>query len=341
MDVENFVIRPVNLGDLKCLYEISGKAGIGFTSLVPDKLYLKNRLKLSVDSFKEKLPPEQRLYLFVCEDLAIRKIIGICGLVACVGYEQAFYNYQLSTVVQSCEKLNISLEHTVLRLVTNFQEASELVSLWVDPDYRGKNIGKNLSLCCFLFMAQYLEWFGMKIIVDMRGVCDESGFSPFWDAIGKHFFDMSFSEADNLTMTLGKQYISDLVSREPIYYDLLPLAAQKVVAIAHDEAQPARNFFESEGLKFHDHIDIFDGGPVLSAERAHIKTLVNNKLTKIENCIPSINNGTPAILYNNKIDARFTTSQVIVTDSGTLVISEETAKIMGLKTEDQIRYCEI
>jgi arginine N-succinyltransferase len=338
---ESFVIRPVSLGDLKWFYEVSHKVGIGFTSLVPDKKYLESRLKLSVDSFKQKLPPEQRVYLFVRENLPSHELVGICGVVACVGNNQAFYNYQISTVVQACESLHISLVHTILRLVTNYQHASELISFWVSPEYRGKHISKSLSLCRFLFMAQHLEWFGKEVIAEVRGVCDESGFSPFWDALGKHFFAMDFVEADRLTMTSGKQYISDLVSREPIYYDLLPVAAQKVVGVAHDKSKAARDLLESEGLKFHNHIDIFDGGPLLSAEIEHIKTLVNNRLTTISKCLPNISTGMHAILYNNKTDARFTTAPIIITESGTIEISEQTAKILGLKNEDQIRYCEI
>ena len=33
----------------------------------------------------------------------------------------------------------------------------------------------------------------------MRGYSDENGCSPFWDAIGHHFFNMDFSTADYLS----------------------------------------------------------------------------------------------------------------------------------------------
>jgi len=341
MEDGGFVIRPVCLSDLKWFYEVSQQVGIGFTSLVPDKKYLETRLKLAVDSFAQKLPPEQRLYLFIRENLPSREPVGICGLVACVGHNQAFYNYQISTVVQACESLHISLVHTILRLVTNYQHASELVSFWVSPQHRGKHISKSLSLCRLLFIAQHPQWFGKELIAEIRGVCDATGYSPFWDAVGKYFFAMDFSVADRLTVTAGKQYISDLVPREPIYYDLLPAAAQKAIGAAHADSQAAKVLLESEGLKFHQHIDIFDGGPLLSAELEHIKTLVNNKLTTIANCLPNIDTGVYALVYNNKLDARFTTALINVTTAGTIEISEQTAKILGLKQKDQIRYCEI
>lgn len=341
MDAENFVIRPVRLDDLKWLYEISSTVGVGFTSLVPDKKYLQQRVELSIKSFKQSLLPQQRLYLFVRENLLNHEIIGICGIVACVGYSQAFYNYQISSIVQSCAQLHISLEHKVLRLVTNFQQASELVSFWVHPEYRGKQVSKSLSLSRFLFIAQHSEWFGKEILAEIRGVCDASGVSPFWEAVGKHFFAMSFAEADRLTMTLGKQYIADLESREPIYCDLLPPEAQSVIGVGHHDSQGAIKLLESEGLKFHDHIDIFDGGPVLSAKLEHIKILLNNKLATVEACVANITSGIYAIVYNNKIDARFTTALITVTMSGAVLISEHTAKIINVTVADQIRYYQI
>ncbi len=341
MENSSFVIRPVSLSDLKWFNEVSQNAGIGFTSLVPDKKYLASRLKTSIDSFKQKLPPEQRLYLFVRENLPTHELVGVCGIVACVGHNQPFYNYQISTVLQSCESLDISSMHTILRLVTNYQQASELVSFWIEPAHRGKRISKSLSICRFMFIAQHPEWFGKEIIAEIRGVCDKAGFSPFWDAVGKHFFAMEFKKADRLTMTAGKQYISDLMPREPIYYDLLPPAAQEVVAVAHDKSQAARTLLESEGLKFHNHIDIFDGGPLLTAEIEHIKTLANRKVTTISNFLSEIKAGMHAILYNNKVDARFTTALINVTDSGTIEISEQTAKILALNIKDSISYCEI
>ena len=42
-------------------------------------------------------------------------------------------------------------------------------------------------------MAEFRERFPAQVMADLRGYFDEQGRSPFWEAIGKHFFDMDFS----------------------------------------------------------------------------------------------------------------------------------------------------
>lgn len=334
-----FVIRPAHLGDLEWFHSISHMLGTGFTSLQHDREYLQKRLTVVEKSFKEQIPIHERVYLFVRENLPQREIVGISGIDVDVGHKESFYNYQISTITQSSKKINIYMVHTILNVVNNFQQASELISFWVHPLYRGKSVSKSLSLGRFLFMAKFLQWFGKEIISEIRGVVDENGISPFWDAIGKNFFGMEFKRADALTMTAGKQFIADLVSREPIYLDLLPISAQQVVGLEHPEAKNARYLLETQGFKFNNHIDIFDGGPLLSVERDNIKTIANNRLVTISKLQDKITNGVEALLYNNKLDARITVDHIQVLDSGDIVISSRIAEILELNIGDQVRYC--
>ena len=52
---------------------------------------------------------------------------------------------------------------------------------------------------------------------------------PIWDAIGRHFFDMGFDEADQHNSQAGNQFISDLMPPYPIYVALLPKSAQEAL----------------------------------------------------------------------------------------------------------------
>ncbi len=341
MDNQAFVIRPANLGDLEWFHSIAHMFGSGFTSLPNNKEFLKKRLTIVEQSFAEKIPVQERIYLFVRENLPDKKIVGTSGVDVSVGYKESFYNYQISTVTQSCEKLNKYVTHSILNLVNNYQQASELISFWIHPEFRGQGMSKSLSLCRFLFMAQFAQWFNHDIISEVRGVVDENGMSPFWDAVGQKFFDMTFKEADALTMTQGKQYIADLASREAIYVDLLPEAAQQVIGKEHPEAHAAYHLLQGQGFKFSNHIDIFDGGPLLWAERDHIKTVADNKIGVLANFADDITSGTKAMLYNNKLDARFTVADVIITSAQEIEIAHTTADILGIKVGDPVRYCQL
>jgi len=339
MEQGAFVIRPINEKDFDWLYEVSHIAGIGFTSLQSDKEYLAKRIDTVQKSFHETLQVEKRIFLFVRENIPSGERIGLCGIHSNVGYKDAFYNYQISTISQASKKLNIFLEHKILSLVNNFQTATELISFWLHPSYRGMNMSRTLSMSRFLFLAQHPEWFGSEVIAEIRGICDENGNSPFWEAIGRHFFAMDFKQADYLTMSVGKQFIADLIAHEPIYLDLLPVAAQNVVAKVHPTSVAARRFLESEGFKYNNHIDIFDGGPLLCIESNQIKAIKNSQLVTVSKCVQNIDNGIEALIYNARSDLRITEGIIELMETGQITIMDSTAKILDIIAGDKVRYC--
>jgi arginine N-succinyltransferase len=107
----------------------------------------------------------------------------------------------------------------------------------------------------------------------MRGVVDAEGHSPFWDAIGRHFFKMSFEDADRLSARTDNQFILDLMPAYPIYVDLLSPAARAVIGQCHVQGEGAYRLLQWEGFRFSNVVDIFDGGPLMSAPRDTIRTL--------------------------------------------------------------------
>ncbi len=331
-----FVIRSITEKDLDWLCAIAPKLGIGFTSLPNNKAFLKKRIQTVVKSFKEEIPLEDRVYLFVRENLPQKEIVGICGIDVNIGYKESFYSYQISTVSQACEVLDKYINHTMLHLVNNFQQASELISFWVDPAYRGQSVGATLSYSRFLFMAQFKELIHDQIIAEIRGFVDDQQISPFWEAIGRKFFDMDFKTADELTFSSGKQFIADLISRDPIYLDLMPESAKKVAGVEHPAATGARILLEHQGFKFNNHIDIFDAGPVLHAERDKIHAVANSQLAAISS-IAEIGSDHVALIYNTRLDARFTVANLDIV-ANEAVITAETAKILDVKVGDKIRY---
>ena len=80
---------------------------------------------------------------------------------------------------------------------------------------------------------------------------DDHGRSPFWDALGKHFFDVDFPNADYLSL-VNKKFIADLMPKHPIYIPLLPKDAQDVIGKVHEQTEPALKLLEAEGLRDRD-----------------------------------------------------------------------------------------
>src|SRR6185369_3941607 len=106
--------------------------------------------------------------------------------------------------------------------------------------------------------------------------------SPFWEAVGRHFFRMYFAEADKLSAITDNQFILDLTPQHPIYVDLLPAEARAVIGQCHRDGEGARSLLEWEGFSFSNVVDIFDGGPLMSAKRDTIRTLRQSRLGRLE-----------------------------------------------------------
>jgi arginine N-succinyltransferase len=130
-------------------------------------------------------------------------------------------------------------------------------------------------------MAAAPERFSENVLAELRGVVDESGRSPFWECLGRHFFRMDFTEADRLSATTDNQFILDLMPKYPIYVDLLPPEAREVIGRCHSEGVGAYKLLQWEGFQFDRTVDIFDGGPLVAAQRRHIRTIQESRLVTV------------------------------------------------------------
>lgn len=331
--------RNARANDLAAIHELALQGGIvGITTLPKDRKLLKKRLDWSIASFKKKIKaPSNEYYFFVLEDSAQGKAVGCSAIEACTGFDAPFYSYKLSKRTRVCHSPPIRCDYEVLTLVNDYQGRSELCTLFLDPDYRKNHYGLLLSKARFLFMAEFPHRFAQKVIAEMRGISDESGHSPFWDNVGAHFFQMSFAEADSLTILSNKQFIADLMPRHPIYVKLLAPAAQEVIGKPHVSTLPAMHILMREGFHYQDYVDIFDAGPTIEASLAHIRTTKASHILTIVNLIDSVISE-PFLIANTCIDFRATLTEVIFDkDKKTAIISKEVAQLLGLKIGDPIR----
>jgi arginine N-succinyltransferase len=154
-------------------------------------------------------------------------------------------------------------------------------SLFVRPEHRGPGVGRALAQCRYMLMAIAPQRFNEKVVSELRGVVSPEGVSPFWEADGRHFFRMDFAEADKLSAITDNQFILDLTPTHPIYVDLLPQSARDVIGKCHVDGEGARRLLEWEGFSFASVVDIFDGGPLVSAPRDHIRTLRESKPVRL------------------------------------------------------------
>ncbi len=332
------LFRSARKSDLDQIHQLAEHSGIGLTTLPKDKELLRKRLNWSCSSFRKSVnSPKHEYYLFVLEEPESAQIVGTSAIEAAVGHEFPFYSYKLSKRTRICPSLNIRNDYEILNLVNDHQGRSELCTLFLEPTFRHSHNGLLLSRGRFLFMAHYPDRFASIVIAEMRGISDESGHSPFWDNVVRHFFHMPFAEADQLSLSINKQFIADLMPRNPLYVKLLAPAAQAVIGKPHQSSAPAMNILLREGFRNTPYVDIFDAGPTIEAPYAQIKTITASQLMKI-NSISDEVSSSGFLLANTKLHFRATMSEALFNEQqGSCTISKKTAQILQVKLGDCLR----
>jgi arginine N-succinyltransferase len=270
----SFRIRPARPDDFDSIYEMAKLTGGGFTNLPADKGTLVEKLSRSELAFdKAEEVQGDDCYIFVLEDPKEGIIRGTCQVFGQVGTTQAFYSYHLSTLTQWSPELGKTFRNQMLTLTTDLEGSSEVGGLFLHPALRAGGWGLLLARSRYLFIKAHRQRFGDRLLAELRGVMDEAGNSPFWDALAGRFFDMSFPEADSFNAVNGTYFIADLMPKTPIYVSLLPDSARAVMGQPHATGRAALRMLQEEGLSFDRYIDIFDGGPTVTAPTDHVRTI--------------------------------------------------------------------
>lgn len=272
------VIRPIEENDLDGLLKLAHAAAPGMTTLPPDRNTLMGKIaKSQLSVARDVSKPGDEVYMLVAEDTDTGEIVGTSSVIACLGEEEPFYSYKLNKVTHVCRALDKKVTVQQLHLSTHFEGFAEVATLYLLPEYRRDGIGKLLSRSRYLLMAKFRERFPAEVMADLRGYFDDNGRSPFWEAVGRHFFDMDFVEADAYGAIHGNQFIADLMPNQPVYVSLLPKEAQDVIGRVNPQGEPARALLEREGFEWRGHVDVFDGAPSVDVHIDDIQTITNSK----------------------------------------------------------------
>lgn len=293
------IFRPVATGDLNDILALAAKTGTGLTSLPHDEQILAERIDRSLRTWQGSAEPGDQGYLFVLEDSDRGKVVGVSGIEVAVGLNDPWYNFRVGTLVHASRSLNVYNRVPTLYLSNDHTGQSELCTLFLDPDYRVAGNGQLLIKARLLFMAAFRDRFSQRVVAEMRGVSDEQGNSPFWENVGQRFFSIDFAKADYLSGAGNKAFIAELMPKHPLYVDFLSEQARAVIGQVHPHTAPAKRALESEGMRYQNYIDIFDGGPTLEAEIDTLRIVRENRLYQ---CLPGAqvsDDGSDYLLANN------------------------------------------
>lgn len=266
------VLRPVVSDDLDAVTALATAGGSGLTNLPPDRDMLASRIMASERAIADAAAREAGAAIMLVVERDAR-VVAVSGIFPRVGAEWPFYSYRLTRQANRSPAVGRLNAQTLLNLVNDFDGEAEVGMLFVDPAMRGGALGALAARGRYLFMSAHRDWFGRRVIAELRGWQDADGNSPVWEAIGRHFYGMDFHEADRTGALTGNQFIADLGPRYPLYLSLLPPAAQTALGRPHDDGRPAFEMLIHEGFYAGGYVDIFDGGPTVVADIDAVKTV--------------------------------------------------------------------
>lgn len=323
--------------DLEELYRLACTGGDGLTNLPPDRRALAAKLAASEQAVASASAREEGAAILLIVELD-GKVAGTSCVFPRVGADWPFYSYRLTRQVSRSLAIGKRKAQILLNLVNDFDGECEVGGLFVDPECRGHSVGKLAARARYLFIAAHREWFGRKVIAELRGYQDEKGQSPVWEAIGRHFYEMEFSEADRTGALSGNQFIADLGPRYPLYISMLPKAAQEALGKPHNDGRPALQMLLDEGFIDGEYVDIFDGGPTLFAEIDSVRSIRDCKSSYLNKITDPGQEGVSSLVACGTGSEFRVTRGMVSADGG---IDANTARSLGLPVGDTFLHIPI
>ncbi|OZB20626.1 MAG: hypothetical protein B7X58_00605 [Marinobacter sp. 34-60-7] len=271
------ILRPVAHHDLDALFSIAEESGPGFTSLMPDRRFLTDRIEQSIASFQANVTrPGNETYLFVLEDKDTGTLAGTTGIRASVGQSKPVAHFRHTRVLSHTRAGRPRTLADTLTPCRHYRGCTEICSLYLRPAYRQAHTGKLLSRVRFVFMALHPHRFANTVIAQMRGISDPEGQAPLWDSLRHLGADMDFVTATHQLQKDPEAFIQTL-PRGPLATDRLSARARAALGQVHPDTRPALHLLEQEGFRYQGLMDLLDGGPTVECDRLQIASVRNTR----------------------------------------------------------------
>jgi arginine N-succinyltransferase len=337
-----FIMRAARPSDMQSIYEMAKRTGGGFTNLPPDKAALSAKLERSTAAFSRGGDDiADDLFVFVLENTATGEVRGTCQIFSQVGLKWPFYSYRIGALTQHSEELGRTFRADILNLSTDLEGTTEVGGLFLHPGERAGGLGMLIARSRYLFIRNHRHRFADRTIAELRGVIDEAGGSPFWDGVAGRFFGMSFQEADEFNATHGNQFIADLMPKHPVYIAMLPETSKAVIGVPHPSGRAAMRMLENEGFAWENYVDIFDGGPTMTARTDQVRSVREAKdsvIACVSDTVGDHKDGDKMLIACGQGDSFVATYGWITIGKDGITLDTASASVLGVGAGDTVTH---
>ncbi len=269
-----FVVRPVKSSDIPALEALAAVVTPGVHTLPRTREAIERAVERSSASFSmcPDIPCDES-YFFVLESVEDKSILGTAAITATAGSNGTFFSFRNDVIQQVSRELNIGHNTHALTLCSDLTGYSQLSSFYLRERIDAGAPAQLLSRARLLFAAVAPQRFSDKFFASMAGIADANMRSPFWEALGRKFFQMDFLDAERMVEgARNRTLIVELMPHYPVYVPLLPGEAQAAMGQMHAGSELPFSILSDEGFGPDEYIDIFDGGPILQAHKSALRS---------------------------------------------------------------------
>ncbi|MCH8507578.1 MAG: arginine N-succinyltransferase [Phycisphaerales bacterium] len=285
------MIRRARMEDATTLLKMAKM--VHFINLPPDKEIIAEKITNSRASFeraagvnRKQVTPKRHsgsggisektalaeLFMFVVDDLSNPGCLGTSQIVSQMGGPgNPNVCFKLEEREKYSESLKFGTKTTVARMYLDESGPTEIGGLILQPSYRGHpaKLGRFVSSVRFHFMGLHRKIFRPTVLAEMMAPITTDGENLIWNALGRRFIPLSYTEADRFCQ-YSREFMTSLLPTGDIQLSILPPEVRMQFGEVGKETAPARRMLEKLGFRYENFVDPFDGGPYLFAKTDEI-----------------------------------------------------------------------
>lgn len=330
--------RLCTLDDLPQVERLALASPVGITSLPADR----ERLSVIIEGAEAAMDEAvvftgDERYFFVLEDVASGQLVGCSSIISAAGFSQPFHTFRNEMFVHASRELGLHNRIHVLSLCHDLTGHSLLTGFYLDPVWRSYDALRLNACGRLLFAASHPQRFADSIAVEISGISDDEGNSPFWEGVCRHFFDVDYAEAERLGSSLGRSVLAELLPGYPLYVPMLPDSAQEVIGQVRPASQMVYDILMDEGFESDNYIDIFDGGPVVQAHTAELHSVRCSQVARVRIGEPLPVTGSWLIANEQVRGFRACLCPLGWTPGEPVILDEKLARLLKVTDGDSLR----
>lgn len=321
-----FVIRRARMDDAPTLLKLAKM--VHFINLPPDREIITEKITNARASFeraagvnRKQLTPKRHsgsggisektalaeLFMFVLDDTENPGCLGTSQIVSQMGGPgNPNVCFKLELREKYSESLKFGTKTTVARIHLDESGPTEIGGLILQPSFRGHpaKLGRFISSVRFHFIGLHRKVFRPTVLAEMMAPITTDGENLIWNAIGRRFIPLSYTEADRFCQ-YSREFMTALLPIGDIQLSILPPEVRMQFGEVGKETVPARRMLEKLGFKYENFVDPFDGGPYLFAKTDEISIVRDTRRLALSEPVEKADAGGLAIVSILDKDGEF------------------------------------